>query len=175
MYTFINIGGGDDERKRPFFILDALNKAFVNQVQLVFVAKVEIEPMLKEYAKKIKFKHKLVFYPRLKPKELMNVLDKSHVLISASEFESFGLTIIEANARGIPVVCSKSGGPNDLVKPFTGLLFEVDDLNGFIRALQRMKKNYHDFDAVKIAKYAHDNFSERIYSENLISEIKEFL
>lgn len=171
LFTFINIGGGADTRKRPFFILDALNTAFNHQVELIFVAKTEIETELQFHAKKINFKHRLTFYPRQTPNQLINLLDSSHVLISASEFESFGLTIIEANARGLPVVCSKSGGPNDLVKPNTGYLFEVDDLSGFVEALLNVYQNYNQFKPEEIRNYAIENFSEQIYAKNLLNEI----
>ena len=91
---------------------------------------------------------------------MIDLFDQSHVLISASELESFGLTIIEANARGLPSICSKSGGPQEIVTPQTGVLFDVDDAEGFEYGLKYIYENYKSFNPKEIMNYAKQNFSE---------------
>lgn len=56
------------------------------------------------------------------------LLALANVLVSASLRESFGRTLIEAMAAGIPVVATRSGGPEEIVDDgVTGLLVEVND------------------------------------------------
>lgn len=172
-FTFINIGGGTDNRKRPFFILEGLKSAFDFKVKLIFVAKDGLEDRLKEYANSIGFKHELEFYPKISKNELTDLFDQSHVLISASELESFGLTIIEANARGLPTICSKSGGPQEIVTPQTGVLFDVDDAEGFEKGLKYIYENYQKFNSKEIVNYAEENFSEEIYASNILTELNK--
>lgn len=59
------------------------------------------------------------------------LLGQLSVLVSASECEPFGLTLIEAMVRGVPVVATKSGGPEEIVEDGTsGFLVEVGDAEG---------------------------------------------
>lgn len=56
------------------------------------------------------------------------LLGQLSVLVSASECEPFGLTLIEAMVRGVPVVATKSGGPGEIVEDgISGFLVEVGD------------------------------------------------
>ena len=54
----------------------------------------------------------------------MNI-SKSNCLCSVSSTESFGLTILEAQSLGIPVISSRSGGPQDLINNKNGILVNV--------------------------------------------------
>lgn len=50
------------------------------------------------------------------------------VLVHASEFETFGNVIVEAMAFGVPVISTRSGGPNDIITDDCGILVDVGDL-----------------------------------------------
>ena len=56
-------------------------------------------------------------------------------LIFASEwYEVFGLTILEAFATGMPVICSRLGAPAEIVEDNkTGLLFTPGDAADLVR------------------------------------------
>jgi glycosyltransferase involved in cell wall biosynthesis len=61
----------------------------------------------------------------IKSNELRSQLDSYEFLIHPTKEENFGLVIIEAMARGIPVVASKVGGIPDLIDDgVTGRLFD---------------------------------------------------
>jgi len=63
----------------------------------------------------------------------------SDVFAFPSTTETFGNVILEAGASGLPVVCCRSGGPIDLVRPGeTGFLAEPGDASGFATALERL-------------------------------------
>jgi glycosyltransferase involved in cell wall biosynthesis len=57
-------------------------------------------------------------------------------VISTSNFESFGLTVVEALACGVPVVATKSGGPQEILEDGRfGYLVPIDDPAAFSVAL----------------------------------------
>lgn len=63
------------------------------------------------------------------------------VLVHTSELEPFGLVLVEAMARGVPVVAASEGGPTEIVRDgVDGLLVDVTDpvaLGGAIASLAR--------------------------------------
>ncbi len=61
-------------------------------------------------------------------RDLVPLYDAASALLVASRRESFGLTIAEAMARGVPVVATRSGGPEELVADReSGFLVPVGD------------------------------------------------
>lgn len=49
------------------------------------------------------------------------------VLVSTSAVETFGVTLIEALAAGVPFVATDSGGPRDIAGPGLGTIVDADD------------------------------------------------
>jgi hypothetical protein len=61
-------------------------------------------------------------------RDTIPVYDASDVLLVTSNRESFGLTIVEAMARGVPVVATRCGGPEELISDGeTGFLVDIGD------------------------------------------------
>lgn len=82
--------------------------------------------------------------PRLNREEVKQALADSRLAVSASRVETFGLTLAEALATGIPVVATDSGGPQDIVLPGDGFLVPQDDADAFARAVLRIAAGEHD-------------------------------
>ncbi|MCZ7530357.1 MAG: glycosyltransferase family 4 protein [Acidimicrobiia bacterium] len=67
------------------------------------------------------------------------VLRSLDVLVNASKAEPFGLTVLEAQACGIPVIGTRSGGiPEFVTDGETGLLVSPGDPEAMARALRRV-------------------------------------
>ena len=59
--------------------------------------------------------------------EMRGFYAAADVLVSSSDVESFGLSILESMYFSLPVLASDSGGPNSLIKnQRTGLLHSVE-------------------------------------------------
>jgi glycosyltransferase involved in cell wall biosynthesis len=64
-------------------------------------------------------------------RDVASVIRRGDVMIVTSETESFGLVALEAMACGIPVVATRCGGIEELVREGeTGFLRPVGDLKG---------------------------------------------
>jgi glycosyltransferase involved in cell wall biosynthesis/SAM-dependent methyltransferase len=71
-----------------------------------------------------------------------DILGKKINLI-CSYSEPFGLTIPESLARGIPVIASLSGGPNETLPE--EFLYAVDSIDGCVRAIEKIARNYDHY------------------------------
>jgi glycosyltransferase involved in cell wall biosynthesis len=84
---------------------------------------------------------------------------KCHVLVVTSESESFGNVIIESMACGTPVISSKCGGPEEIIKDgYNGLLFNIGNINEIVDKIELLNneniRNKIIFNAKKeIIKY----------------------
>ena len=96
--------------------------------------------------------------------EVREKLNTASFFVLPSDVETFGVVLIEAMAMGLPVVSTKSGGPEDLIIPETGLLVEkeveslaigmcsvIDNLNKYDPKLIRQHV-LHSFSGAVVAK-----------------------
>jgi D-inositol-3-phosphate glycosyltransferase len=74
--------------------------------------------------------------------DVRGVLRSLDVLVNASAAEPFGLTVLEAQASGVPVVAPRSGGIPDFVEDDdNGLLVPPGDAAALAEALERLLGN----------------------------------
>jgi len=61
------------------------------------------------------------------------------IFVNASLSETFGLTLIEAAASGLPVVTTKNGGPRDIIENCkNGITVDVSDSKNIAKALNKI-------------------------------------
>lgn len=72
--------------------------------------------------------------------DLARTLAAAHVAVLPSVGEAFGLVLAEALAAGTPVVAANAGGPGEFVTPAVGRLFEPDDRDSLVAALEQALK-----------------------------------
>jgi glycosyltransferase involved in cell wall biosynthesis len=71
--------------------------------------------------------------------DLENDLLNCDAFILPSRFEPFGLVILEAIARDVPVVVANCGGPAEIVRDeISGLTFEVGSVSGLIGCIRNL-------------------------------------
>ena len=56
--------------------------------------------------------------------------------VHPSRYETFGIVLVEALSTGRPVVATRCGGPNDIVRVEDGTLVDVDDVDGLGEAMR---------------------------------------
>jgi glycosyltransferase involved in cell wall biosynthesis len=74
------------------------------------------------------------------PKEkVAQLMAAANVFVLPSKMESFGLTLLEASAAGVPVVCANAGGvPEVFQDGFNGLLYPPGDDDAMAKAIIRL-------------------------------------
>lgn len=108
------------------------------------------------------------FAGHVAPSDMPGKMAKGHVLVSASDFETFGVTLIEGLALGMPVVATRSGGPESIVTPAVGCLVEKGQPIALAEALQQVMVNSAQFSPEKIRAHCEATYSPRVIARSLI-------
>lgn len=82
------------------------------------------------------------FLGRISEAQKAKLLAQSWAMLQPSQMEGWGISVIEANAHGTPVIASNVNGLKDSVKDSqTGLLVEVRNVQGFAAAMNSLIEN----------------------------------
>ncbi|MES2567380.1 MAG: glycosyltransferase [Bacteroidota bacterium] len=113
-----------------------------------------------QYAKKLRIDHIITFMGAQSREAVKEEIDRAHIVVSASRFESFGLSIVEAFACGRPVVAIDSGGPGDSINPENGILIQENVPEKLAEGIISVMNNYENYDQEKIKADCLRKYSE---------------
>jgi glycosyltransferase involved in cell wall biosynthesis len=155
--------------KRYDLLIHAFARAFrhVDGVRLLMVGSGELQAELEDLVSQLGMEHKIEFAGRRSRDEVAEILAKSHVVVSSSAYETFGMTLIESLACGTPVVAMNIGGPVGIVnRPEFGILAD-DTEDSLSEALFRIHGQYNKYDPTLIRSLAYDRYSEDIVIQRI--------
>ncbi len=119
--TFIAVAHWE-EPKNPFYFLEALNQLKkTNQLNDFKVVLVGDGKQIKKI-KKNNYLFKLDYLGNLNASELNIQLNKSHVFLHGSDYETFSIVIVEALMCGLPCIVSPIGISKDVINTENGFI-----------------------------------------------------
>jgi len=127
----LRIGGDGPERVRLHALADALGVS----AQVAWLGPLSREAVLAE-------------------------MGAADAFVLSSRIETFGVVLIEALACGLPVIATRSGGPECFVDERDGLLVEPGDVAGLGSAMEQLKTHAADYDAADIRQRCDERFGE---------------
>jgi len=63
---------------------------------------------------------------------------EANALVFPSDFETFGVVLLEAMSTGLPVIATRCGGPEEIVSAGAGTLIDCNDEAALVRAMSEM-------------------------------------
>jgi len=139
------------------FLLDYVLESRIKAVRILLVGPIEDKEYyfeLKGLAEKNKIDVK--FLGKIERRKLVKIYDNSDLVFLPSPYEAFGIVILEAFARGKPVIAVDSDGPRYLVKNSeNGFLVRYGDVENaakYIKLLLKDKKLYKKISMNNIKK-----------------------
>ncbi|MFD2766175.1 glycosyltransferase [Micromonospora eburnea] len=82
----------------------------------------------------------------LPPAEALRLMREHDLLVHASQFETFGMTVVEASAAGMPVLVTRCGGPEEIlagIEESAGELVEVsEDAESLAEGYRRLRARF---------------------------------
>jgi len=102
------------------------------------------------------------FLGSLSRKDMLKEMQNASMLALTSRFEALGLVIAEAMSTGLPVLATRSGGPDSIVPAYAGILVNCESVPAVFVGLKNMYTRYSEFQSEKIRKFAIKNFGEAV-------------
>ena len=123
-------------------------------------------------AKKLGVERRLIFTGKVAWEKTPAFYQLGDVLVSASRYETQGLTIIEGLAASLPVVCVRDQAFRKMVKPgVNGYLYK--DLEDFTEIILKLKHNKILYQRIKkLTVTSISNYSNMIYAKRVIRVYK---
>jgi L-malate glycosyltransferase len=125
-------------------------------LKLLIVGSGASELELKEKVRKAEINDFVIFTGRIPFNEVSNYYNMIDVLVNISEYESFGVSVIEAMACEKPVVVTNVGGLKDIVKDDTlGLKVEVRNIEQTVKAIEELITDKDKYKKIAANSRAH--------------------
>ncbi len=167
-FTFINVCFLE-KKKRIDLLISSFAKAFKDnkKVRLKIGGDGILMSELKILAKELGVESQVIFLGKLSRQQVKEEMALSNAFVLSSEYETFGVVLVEALALGKPVIATKCGGPESIVVPEVGYLISKNSEREMTNGLLELHQNWNKFDSVQIRQYCLENFSEQAVVEKL--------
>ena len=144
-FIFIAIGNLIDIKGYDILI-KAFNQSQKNRdAKLLIAGEGNARNKLQRLITQLEMENQISLLGSLSREDVKRLLQSSHVLVSSSLYETFGITIIEAMACGLPVLSTRSGGPDTIFTIETGLLVKPGDIDQLAGGLKTIRENYPSY------------------------------
>lgn len=173
IFVFIIVGSLIKRKAQQLAIEAFVQKFKTKDFELWIVGGGERRTYYESLIKKHNAENRINMYGELPKKQVLKLINEANVLLVTSENETFGNTILEAFYFGKPVISTKCGGPEELIKENNGLLcgFDINDIGN---AMEYVYENYKSYNSKKIKEEVNQLYSEEVIVkkiERLYNEI----
>ena len=168
-FVFINIALLTP-KKRVCFLIKAFAKALASQpdMKLKICGDGSERAPLVELAQELGVGNNVEFLGMLSRVQVADQIGTSDALVLSSQYETFGVVVIEALALGKPVIATRCGGPEDLICNDNGILVPVNDVDALAAAMLDIYNNRDSYNSQKIRSDCSAQYSEEVIAEKLI-------
>ncbi|MCB9361779.1 MAG: glycosyltransferase [Flavobacteriales bacterium] len=170
-FRFLNIGNliplkGQKE------LINAFAKAFKNKldtVELVIAGSGELKKQLQEQIETLNLANHVKLVGLLSREEVVNQIDKTDAFVLPSHYETFGVVLIEALSRGVPVISTTCGGPECVIYKENGILVPPKNEDELAVALSDVFQKRENFDSAMLRQECLFNYGSASFYEKLRS------
>ena len=172
-FTYISVGSLIP-RKGFRLLIDSFKSLIegIPSARLIIVGGGPLHDELNEQVRRLKLESSVTLTGELPKSKVLRLVEVSNVLVVASQWETFGNTVLEGMHLGKPIVSTKCDGPETIVTEATGILCDQNE-DAMSAALNWMYKNYASFDSSKIAEHCRNTYSEEAVMNQLSKYYKE--
>ncbi len=109
------------------------------KLQLLLVGDGPVKQKLVAQCQELEISNKVLFTGRVDFKDVSNYFNAADIFVNISEYESFGVSVIEASACELPVIVTDVGGLKEVVEQgVTGFRIGVRDRDATFAAIEKL-------------------------------------
>lgn len=155
--------GALEKRKNYALLLHALHCIRrSHSVHLTLIGAGEEQQNLMALASQLNIAGHIHFTGNLSRQEYLKALAGADVFASTSTYENFGVAIAEALACGLPVVATRSGGPEEFLNAQTGRLVPSNDPEALAAAIIEVFQSREAFPPHEIRTYIQSRYDVQV-------------
>ena len=124
-----------------------------------------LRKQLEQLAAELGVADRVHFLGRLSREDMQAEMQAASCFVLPSRYEAFGAVLIEAMATGLPVIATRSGGPDSIVSDTCGLLIDTEQAGQLADAMEKMMQDYSDYRPERIRKITMERFGEKVIME----------
>ncbi len=129
---------------------------------------------LKKLISNKKLNNVVYFYPNVSDKELSYIYDASKIFVFFSKYEGFGLPVIEALSKGLPVIAFNNSSITELLSE-SGILIENENYEKFIQVLGGVLENPTQIsELIEKGKRIVELYGDENFNNSIINIIKKY-
>jgi glycosyltransferase involved in cell wall biosynthesis len=143
-------------------------------IEFIIVGDGPLLNLLREYKSKIPIK----YYQRVPYEKMIQVYNKSKILLITSRYEGIPATMLEAMACGTVVVASKAGGVPEVIRNEKyGFMFDLNDLESAAELCVDLieHQNKYSIDSRVIRDYINKGFSWETITKKMITVYEKLI
>ncbi|MBS4167835.1 glycosyltransferase [Parachlamydia sp. AcF125] len=126
----------------------------------------ELKKGLEQMARDYKIASAVHFLGPLSRGEVLKAMHRANAFVLPSNFETFGVVLIEALATGLPLIATRCGGPEDIVTEDVGILVPLNDSQALAEAMKNIQYNCYEPEVLRNS--AINRFSRQVVTQKLI-------
>ena len=176
-YKYLLYIGKLEERRNIIYLIDILkklnNRDNIYKLIIVGKGKEEYIEKCREYAKEKAVLKNIIYIESMGQEDLPNVYKIADVFVLPTQYEIFGMVLLEAMYFGVPVVTTLNGGSSMLIANNKyGQICDLQQINTWVDSIEELAILKAD-EKEKISKYIKENYTWDKLSDKFIEVYKK--
>jgi teichuronic acid biosynthesis glycosyltransferase TuaC len=159
-----------DDNKNLALCLRAFSLLDGDHNDLVIVGSGPKRAELEQLASDLKISQRVLFLGARSRTDTFSLIKGALALIVSSNYETFGMTILEAGFLGTPVISTRCGGPVEIMSDKFGVLVNKGDPEEMARAMVRAESAKEEFKSVVATQTVREKYAPSEIAAQLRSE-----
>lgn len=141
--------------------VSVLRERTASEFRVRLAGKGSLREELGQQAISLGVQDRVSFLGRLSRKEMLKEMQGANCFVLPTRYEAFGVVLIEAMATGLPVIATRSGGPDTIVDTENGLLIEPENTEELALAMQHLMENPGAYSSGEIRKQTLQRYGDQ--------------
>ncbi len=141
--------------------VDILKKKKITGFRIRLAGRGSLREALELQSEELGLSQEVEFLGRITRDAMQKEMQNANCFVLPTRYEAFGAVLIEAMASGLPVIATRSGGPDDIVNNENGLLIETEDAQQLASAMEQIMTSCDSYSAEKIRESTLEQYGEK--------------